>query len=119
MQLEPVDHDAAVPPFEQLRTQIAGRVAPGELEPGTRLPTVRALAAEVGLAVNTVARVYRELEADRVVETRGRAGTFVRSGGAAGSVDARAAATAYVASCRRLGLTVTEAVRLVEDGWGS
>ena len=83
MRLDPVDPPATEPPFEQLRRQIAARVGSGELPAGTRLPTVRALAAEVGLAVNTVARVYRELEADGVVVTEGRRGTFVSPSAAA------------------------------------
>ena len=49
----------------------------GELLPGERLPTVRALAADAALAPNTVARAYRELEAAGYLEGRGRAGTFV------------------------------------------
>ena len=83
MRLDPIDPSAAEPPFEQLRRQIAARASGGELPAGTRLPTVRALAAEVGLAVNTVARVYRELEADGVVVTEGRRGTFVSPSAAA------------------------------------
>ena len=47
------------------------------LPAGTRLPTVRALAGGLGLAVNTVARVYKELEADGLVATEGRRGTRV------------------------------------------
>ncbi len=116
--LDPVDPSSSTPPFEQLRTQIAGRVARGELAPGTRLPTVRALADQVGLAVNTVARVYRELEADGVVVTEGRRGTFVRSGAAADGPDVQAAAASYVASVRAAGLSRAEAVRLVETHWG-
>ena len=112
-----VDATSATPPFEQVRSQVAARVASGDLPAGTRLPTVRALAAELGLAVNTVARVYRELEADGVVETLGRKGTFVRSGATAGSAEAAAAAAAYVATCRATGLTEAEAVRLVADRW--
>ena len=104
------------PPFEQLRAQIAAQVASGELEAGTKLPTVRALAAELGLAVNTVARVYRELEADSVVVTEGRRGTFVASRPA--PADATAAATSYVVTARRHGLTLAEAQRLVERAWG-
>ena len=117
MRLDPVHHDDVEPPFEQLRRQIAGQVASGELSAGTRLPTVRALAAEVGLAVNTVARVYRELEADGVVVTEGRRGTFVRSGAAAAGRDVQSAAAAYVEAVRRAGLGVTEAQRLVEEHW--
>ncbi len=76
------------------------------------------MAAELDLAANTVARAYRELEADGVVVTEGRRGTSIAM--AAGeSPDAAAAAAAYVATARRLGLTLTEANRLVERSWGS
>ena len=116
-----IDHDSTVPPFEQLRSRVAGLVASGELPPGTRLGTVRRTAAELGLAVNTVARAYRELEADGVVVTRGRQGTFVRSAVVDGTSDtaaaARDAADDYVRIVRRAGLTRAEALRLVEQAW--
>ncbi|HLN75423.1 MAG TPA: GntR family transcriptional regulator [Nocardioidaceae bacterium] len=116
-----IDHDSAVPPFEQLRSQVARRVASGELPPGTRLGTVRQTATELGLAVNTVARAYKELEADGVVVTRGRQGTFVRSAVVDGTSDsaeaARRAADDYVHLVRRAGLTRIEALRLVERAW--
>ena len=51
-------------------------------------PTVRSLASELGLAVNTVARAYRELESASLLETRGRAGTFVGANGDAGKARA-------------------------------
>jgi len=111
----PLDPSAPEPPFEQLRVQIAGRVARGDLVAGTKLPTVRALAEQLELAVNTVARAYRELEADHVVVTEGRRGTFVAS--TAGSGDASAEALAYAAAARRLGLTLPEALRVVERAW--
>jgi DNA-binding transcriptional regulator YhcF (GntR family) len=117
MDLRPLDPGAAEPPFEQLRRQVAAQAASGELAPGTRLPTVRALAEQLGLAVNTVARVYRELEADGVVVTEGRRGTFVASGAAADSAEARAAAERYAATARRLGLSRAEALKLVEQAW--
>ena len=119
-----IDTDSATPPFEQVRTQIATAVATGQLDPGTKLPTVRQLATDLGLAANTVARAYRELEADAVIATHGRRGTFVRSdvmdeGSAHSSVvgSARVAATDYVHAVRRLGLNSQEAVRLVENAW--
>ncbi len=115
MQLDQIHHDTEVPPFEQVRAQIAARIDSGELPSGVRLPTVRALAAELALAVNTVARVYKELEADGLVDTEGRRGTFVRSTGSGPGVDE--AAEAYVSTCRRRGLTLAEALRLVETGW--
>jgi DNA-binding transcriptional regulator YhcF (GntR family) len=117
MHLDPIHHDAEVPPFEQARSQIAGQIAAGALPSGSRLPTVRALAGELGLAVNTVARVYKELEADGLIVTEGRRGTFVRSTSTGAAV--ADAVTAYVQACRRQGLTRAEALRLVEAGWTS
>jgi len=120
-----IDADAGTAPFEQVRTQIAAAVAEGRLDAGTKLPTVRQLASDLGLAANTVARAYRELEADSVISTHGRRGTFVRSevvdeatGHSAAAVSARMAAADYVQSVRRLGLSSPEALRLVENAWG-
>ena len=105
-----IDPESVTAPFEQVRTQIAAAVADGRLDAGTRLPTVRQLAADLGLAANTVARAYRELEADSVIATHGRGGTFVRSDvvdeptAHSSAADAgRVAATDYVHSVRRLG----------------
>ena len=117
MEFDRVDHDAPEPPFEQLRRQIATRVASGELAAGTRLPTVRDLAAQLGLAVNTVARTYKELEVDGVVVTQGRRGTFITPSAASGSGDATRAAEEYAATARRLGLSLADAQGLVERSW--
>ncbi len=66
------------PPYEQLRRQFVDLIGTGVLSPGDRLPPLRQLAADLGLAVGTVARTYRELEsADLVVSRRG-GGTRVR-----------------------------------------
>jgi DNA-binding transcriptional regulator YhcF (GntR family) len=72
-----VDPDAPVPPFEQIRAQMATMVTTGQLTEGTRLPTIRQLASDLGLAPGTVARAYRELEQDQRIVSRGRHGTFV------------------------------------------
>jgi len=115
-----VDPTSAVPPYEQLRTAIAAQVASGELPAGTRLPTVRALAADLGLAANTVARAYRELEADGVIATAGRRGTFVSSEVVtAPPARAEQLAGEYAAAARRLGLTCAEATALVERAWST
>ncbi len=66
-----------VPPFEQIRAQIASLITVGTLAPGTRLPTVRSLASDLGLAAGTVARAYKELELAGLTETRRRNGTVV------------------------------------------
>jgi DNA-binding transcriptional regulator YhcF (GntR family) len=106
-----IDANSAASPFAQLREQIRRQVSSGELRAGTRLPTVRSLASDLGLAANTVARAYRELEGLGVIETRGRAGSFVSGD----TVDqaAREAAHAYVERARALGLDRDHAVALV------
>lgn len=112
-----VDPGTAEPPFEQVRRQVAAGAADGSLPPGHKLPTVRQLAADLGLAVNTVARAYRELEADGVIETHGRRGTFVAAVVAVDE-DTRVSAARYVADARRAGLSRDQALRLVDDAWG-
>lgn len=72
-----VDLGAATPPYEQIRSQISSLVSLGELAAGTRLPTVRALATDLGVAAGTVARAYKELEAEGLITSRRRAGTVV------------------------------------------
>ncbi len=106
-----VEASGGDPPYEQIRTQIAGQVASGELPPGTRLPTVRALAAALGIAPNTVARAYRELEYAGVVSTRGRNGTVVN--GDASDRAAKEAAATYADAMRALGVRQDEALELV------
>ena len=108
-----VDPESPTAPFEQVRLGIIAQVQSGELPPGTRLPTVRALAAELGLATNTVARAYRELEQDEVIETRGRAGSFVAATGDVTLGHAQAAAREYVQRVRALGFGDDEATAFV------
>jgi DNA-binding transcriptional regulator YhcF (GntR family) len=108
-----IDSEAARPLFDQLRTQIIGGIRDGRLSPGTRLPTVRELAAELNMAVNTVARAYRELESASVVETRGRFGTFVARADPADAAMATAA-HAYATTARSLGVAKADALRYIE-----
>ena len=75
-----VDLGSAVPPYEQIRIQISSLIAVGSLASGTRLPTVRSLAADLGIAAGTVARAYKELEQAGLIETRRRNGTLVAAG---------------------------------------
>jgi DNA-binding transcriptional regulator YhcF (GntR family) len=112
-----VDPLGAEPPFEQVRRQVAEGAASGALPAGHKLPTVRALAATLELATNTVAKAYRALESDGVIETRGRAGTFIASRTAPDGATARAAQE-LVLQARRQGLSKDEAVRLLESHWG-
>ncbi len=73
-----VDASSAVPPYEQIREQLHALVEGGVLAAGDRLPPIRQLAGDLGLATNTVQRAYRELEAEGLIESRGRHGTVVR-----------------------------------------
>ncbi|WP_030240076.1 GntR family transcriptional regulator [Streptomyces sp. NRRL S-350] len=117
MQLS-VDPASATPPYEQIRAQIADRARSGELPTGLRLPTVRALAEELGLAAGTVARAYRELEADGVVETHGRRGTLIAAAGDTAHRLAAAAATEYAERANRLGLSHADALAAVATALG-
>jgi DNA-binding transcriptional regulator YhcF (GntR family) len=110
-----IDPESSTPPFEQLRSQVVAAARSGDLAPDTRLPTVRSLAAELGLATNTVARAYRELERDGVIETRGRLGSFIAPDGGAAERNAQAAADAFAARIDQLGVSTDAALILVTD----
>jgi DNA-binding transcriptional regulator YhcF (GntR family) len=108
-----VDDASPVPPFEQVRAQLAAQITDHVLVVGTRLPTVRRLADDLGLAVNTVARAYRELEAAGLVETRGRGGTVVTAVGDLARARMQQLAQTYAALARDLGINADEAIDLV------
>ena len=112
MRLITIDSFDPTPPYEQIRARIAEKIDDGVLKPGDRLPTVRQLAVDLGVATNTVARAFRELEQSGAVETRGRAGTFV-TGDQAERLSKEAAA-AYWERARALGLDPSEALALVQ-----
>jgi GntR family transcriptional regulator len=106
-----VDLGSAVPPYEQIRTQISSLIAVGSLAAGTRLPTVRSLAADLGIAAGTVARAYKELEQAGLIETRRRNGTVVVGRpddglppGGAVNPDVMAAVDRYIREGRAAGL---------------
>ncbi len=111
-----IDHDSPEPPFEQVRRKVAALSSSGTWPPGHRLPPVRVLAAELGIAVNTAAKAYKALESDGVVETHGRRGTVVAMPHV-GDPQAASAAVTFVATARRQGLSRDEAHRLVDDAW--
>ncbi len=111
------DPSASKPLFDQLRSQIIEGIRSGRLSPGTRLPTVRELAAQLNMAVNTVARAYRELESAGILETRGRFGTFVARTDPADAAMATAAHT-YATAAKALGVDKGEALKYVEAAFG-
>jgi DNA-binding transcriptional regulator YhcF (GntR family) len=111
------DPHGSKPLFDQLRSQIIDGIRRGRLQPGTRLPTVRELASELSMAVNTVARAYRELESAGMLETRGRFGTFVARTDPADAAMATAAHT-YATAAKALGIEKGEALKYVEAAFG-
>jgi DNA-binding transcriptional regulator YhcF (GntR family) len=107
--IDPASH---IPPFEQLRAGLVDAMTTGELAPGDRLPTVRRLAEDLGIAPGTVARAYRELEASALIETHGRNGTFVAFSGDPTHQQAQRAAAAFAEQIRALRLDADEALAL-------
>lgn len=102
------------PPYAQIRDGIGRLAGSGQLQPGDRLPTVRDLATQLGVAPNTVARAYRELEQAGVVETRGRQGTFVALDADRARREGFVAACGYVERAVALGLDAEDIRALLE-----
>lgn len=106
-----IDPTTTTPVFQQIVDQVVELLAAGDLVAGTKLPPVRTLAADLGVAANTVAKAYRQLEAEGHVETRGRNGTVLlepADGSGAGEVGR--AASAYLRTARRHGLDLEQAI---------
>jgi GntR family transcriptional regulator len=126
LEVDPAD---PTPVYEQIRAQIVRMVVAGTLAPGARLPTIRQLATDLGLAKGTVARAYEMLLRDGVVASAGRRGTVVAA--ARGPDPARreeelgAAARAFAVRATQLGIDRDDAIRAVAaaldelDGSGS
>lgn len=120
-----VDPRSGVPLYLQLIDQVKRAVALGTIGSGEQLPTVKALALELTINPNTVARAYRELERDRVIQTSPGRGSFIRPGGdgeARRAVDdvALAALGEAVREAKTLGLSRSDVGTLFErslDHW--
>ena len=114
-----IDPDSPVPPYEQIRSQIASMIASGVLTDGTRLPPIRQLADDLTLAVGTVGRAYHELEDQALIVTRGRHGTFVhadtsRRRSKESLEELRQAARAFAVRASQLGVDSKEALDAAE-----
>lgn len=72
-----IDHHSGIPVSAQIGEQLKYRVVSGTLAAGERLPSVRALAGQLRINPTTVARVYRQLEAEGIIYTQAGSGTFV------------------------------------------
>lgn len=109
-----IDPKSDVPPYEQLRDQLMAQIESGQLPPGARLPAVRRLAGDLGLAPNTVARTYRELERRSYVRTAGRNGTIVTEDSHDDTDPALEASRAHARALIAQGIDVDAAVRLLQ-----
>src|SRR5579863_8558766 len=106
-----VDPRSGVPIYLQIIEQVKRSVALGVLAPGEQLPTVKQLALDLTVNPNTVAKAYRELERDEIIETSPGRGSFVRGDGVAQSARSAAsdvtaeALTQAIREARSIGLT--------------
>ncbi len=118
-----VDPSLPLPAYEQIREQIVRMVASGVLPVGARLPTIRQLAADLGLAKGTVARTYELLESESVIETRGRSGTYVSTPPVLPAAERLAAldhlVESAVVAARQLGATQDEVEASVRRVWSA
>ena len=121
-----VDSRSGVPIYLQIVEQVKRSVALGVLQAGEQLPTVKQLALDLTINPNTVARAYRDLERDSVIETAPGRGSFVRGDGAFDSARSAAADVARDAlsvalrEAKAVGLSRAEVRKLADasiDRW--
>lgn len=104
-----LDEDSGIPLWIQLKNRLAYLITVGHYKPGEQLPTVRGLAAEIGINYNTVNKVYQSLEREGYIATRRGLGTFVCDpkdlGDAAPNSVVAAMADEFVRRCLDLGMS--------------
>ncbi len=118
-----VDSRSPTPIYDQIVTLVTFAVAAGRLARGEALPSVRQLAVSLRVNPNTVARAYRELERDGIVETRQGSGTFVAGGDRRLSAAGRRKALApsvdrLCAEASALGISPDDLADLVREAAG-
>lgn len=111
-----VDSNHPLPPFEQIRTQIADQIRAGTLIAGQRLPSIRQLAGDLRVATGTVARAYTELEESGLIESSRTRGTIVRADQAL-SPELQGVAIRFVEAARDHSLTLPEALGAIRSEW--
>jgi GntR family transcriptional regulator len=114
-----VDNDSGLAPWRQVHDQIIRVIISGALQPGSRLPPIRQLSRDLGLAAGTIARVYRELETAGWVTTARARGTVVAEPTAYPdpAIVLRAAATEFAALAQDLGADADTAANAVRDAY--
>lgn len=112
-----LDKESDVPPYSQIRRAVIAARAEGNLQAGDRLPPMRSLAQHLGLAVNTVAKAYKELEAAGAIETHGRAGSFITAVDTT-SHKKHELTSRYIAAMRKIGLEDVEILAVCKHELG-
>lgn len=114
-----VDPESTVPVYEQIVDAVVEGILDGSLVPGVRLPTVRQLAGDLGVATNTVAKAYRQLETEGHVATLGRNGTVVQApvGQVPGDDELHAAAVLLARAAQRRGVDISTAIGQLRQAW--
>jgi GntR family transcriptional regulator len=111
----------ATPVFAQIAEQVRRLVACGELVEGSELPSIRALAEQLLVNPNTVAKAYRALEAAGLVAVRRSSNTYIAATAAMAASERQAVLLkqidALLADARQMRLPLTELVELVQSRW--
>lgn len=107
----------SAPPTEQIRDQVRGLIASGQLASGERLPSVRQLAHDLGVAAGTVAKAYRALEVEGILVTRTGAGTRVSPTATTMPRPVLEGARHLVAASVRHGVSLEDTIRAVRAIW--
>lgn len=110
-----IDRENPLATYEQICEQVAEGVRDGSLVVGSKLPTVRGLAADLKIAPGTVAKAYTELERSGLIITRGRAGTFISAGQDSAAQELQSAARDLVIRVRRWSPQRTEVMAVVAE----
>lgn len=105
-------------PAEQIADQLRGIIMAGHLAGGERLPSVRQLAGDLGIAPGTVARVYKSLESEGLITTRIGSGARVREGVTTTPRIVIASVREMVSVSHREGVSIDEILRVVRALWG-
>lgn len=105
------------PPTNQIRDQISGLIASGRLAADDRLPSVRQLAKDLGVAPGTVAKAYRALETEGLLVTRTGGGTRVSAAATSTPRAVLEAARALAQAGKRAGVDEDGAVRVLRAIW--
>ena len=116
-----IDHNSKTPVYEQIKVQILSLITSGVLSPGDKLPSLRAMAADLSLNFNTIKKVFAQLETDGVIVTVQGKGCFVADtarDNRAVQDKAEAALREAIATARASGVTTETAERIIADIFG-